>query len=130
MDKILLWERRMRRMEGKRMRSGGRRGEGEREGWGQGDATTPIGGGGGETVGISNERPDESTTAQRDDGEAGVSPSSSGVSRPVEEEDNGVGDGDGDGDGDSDGDGDGDGNGNGMATGECVPKLIFIFTLL
>ena len=120
----------MRRMEGKRMRSGGRRGEGEREGWGQGDATTPIGGGGGETVGISNERPDEPTTAQRDDGEAGVSPSSSGVSRPVEEEDNGVGDGDGDGDGDSDGDGDGDGNGNGMATGECVPTLIFIFTLL
>ncbi len=64
-------------MKGKKRRSGGRRGKGEREGWGRGDATTPIGGGGGEAVGISKERPNESTAARRDDGETGVSPSPS-----------------------------------------------------
>jgi hypothetical protein len=86
MDEILLWERRRRREEGKRKRSGERRGEGEREEGGRGDATIPIGGAGGGAVGISKERPDESTAARRDDGEAGVSPSPSGASWPAEEE--------------------------------------------
>ena len=89
-------------MEGKRRRSRGRRGKGERKGWGQGDATTLIGGGRGGGVGILKERPDESTTARRDNGEAGLSRSSLGALWPAEEEGS-------------------DGDGDSMATGEGVP---------